>query len=141
MAKDPKGVRVTFNYAKGAATMTRGLADALFGVTWRGDSNTVPEKTVTVKAHQRVRVIGQPAKAVGAYSYTFKQYPTMDAEQAMGGQAVTVTLASGDSWTVRVSGGMADFCDWFKGKLTATNVNVRSGRGTVYGPFGTGAIT
>lgn len=136
MARDPLAARVVFNYDGGAATMTRGLADALFGVDWRINQNLPADKTVSVKSHSRVRVINGPSKTVGAYSYTFKAWPTMDSETASGGQPVRVVLANGDDWTVRVSGGLAVFCDWLRKELTASGVNVISERGTIYGPFG-----
>lgn len=117
--------------------MTRGLADALFGTSWRVNENDPGTKTVSVKSHSRTRVIGRPAVNVAAHTYTFKAWPTMDGEQAQGGQAVRVVLASGDDWTVRVSGPVSVFCDWLRLKMTnATGVNVISQRGTIYGPFG-----
>jgi hypothetical protein len=138
MARDPLSRRVVFNYADGAATMTRGLADALFGVDWRLQENNPANKTVSVKSHSRVRVIGQPAKTIGAYQYSFKAWPTMDAETASGGQAAVVRLADGTDWTVRVSGTMAAFCEWLRLKTVKTGINVVSQRGTIYGPFGLG---
>jgi hypothetical protein len=136
MATDLLSRQVTFNYAEGAATMTRGLADRIFGLEWRIGSGNPTNKSVTVKSHSRKRIIGQPAKNVAGYSFTLKRYPTMDAQQAAGGQAVLIQLSDGDEWTVRVSGPMSAFCAWFAGKITATNVTVRSQKGTKYGPFG-----
>jgi hypothetical protein len=136
MAYDALARRVVLNYTTGAATMSRGLADALFGPTWRINENTPATKTVTVKSHSRTRVIGGPSKTVAAHTYSFKAWPTMDAEAAQGGQACQVRLQDGSSWTVRVSGGMAEFCDWLRTKLVVTGVSVYSQRGTIYGPFG-----
>jgi hypothetical protein len=136
MAKDPKASRVVFNYAGGAATMTRGLADALLGTTWQLNLGGHVEKTVSVKAHTRQRVIGGPTTNVASHTYTFKAWPTMDAEQAQGGQSARVILSSGDSWTVRVSGPMSVFCDWLNKEASVKNFNVISERGTIYGPFG-----
>lgn len=136
MATDLLSRQVTFNYAEGAATMTRGLADRLFGLEWRLGSGNPTNKGVTVKSHSRVRVIGQPPKSISGYSFTLKRYPTMDAQQASGGQPVLIQLSDGDNWTVRVSGPLSAFCGWLSGKITATNVTVRSERGTKYGPFG-----
>jgi hypothetical protein len=140
MAKDPKAARVVFNYTGGAATMTRGLADAILGLDWRLNQGGHVEKTVSVKAHTRQRVIGGPSTNVASHQYTFKAWPTMDAEQASGGQSVRVVLASGDSWTVRVSGAMSVFCDWLNKEAKITNFNVISERGTIYGPFGQSAL-
>jgi hypothetical protein len=141
MATDEKARKVVFNYTGGAVTMTRGLADELFGVTWRIQQAQPANKTVSVKSHQRVRVIGQPAKTVGAYNYTFKAFPTMDAEAAMGGQACIAKLDDGSQWTIRVSGPMSTFCEWFQGGLLKRGVNILSQRGTIYGPFNAVAIT
>lgn len=136
MATDPKGRKVVFNYPKGAATMTRGLAEALFGAAWEITLVQPTTKTITVKGHSRTRVIGQPAKAISGYSYSYKAYPTMDAEQAKGGQPVTVTLKDGSDWTIRVSGGMAEFVTWLESTVKVGGLTLRSQRGTLYGPLG-----
>ncbi|MFZ9656475.1 MAG: hypothetical protein ACO29V_12540 [Limnohabitans sp.] len=117
--------------------MTRGLADELFGTDWRVQQNNPSTKTVSVKSHSRTRVIGGPSKTVGAYSYSYKAWPTMDSEAAMGGQPVMVDVG-GSRWTVRVSGNLSDFCDWLKDSLYGVSggINVISQRGTIYGPFG-----
>lgn len=136
MARDLDATRITLNYAKGAVTLTRGLAKALFGPTYGSIADPGAAKTIDVKSHTRVRVIGGPGKAVAAHSYTIRKFPTMDSGGAQGGQVVTVVLASGERWSVRVSGSMAEFCLFMGSKLSAAGVQFISERGTIYGPFG-----
>jgi hypothetical protein len=125
-----------FNHPTGAVTMTRGLAKALFGIDWRALVSPAVVKTVDVAAHQRTRVIGQPSIAVKAHQYQYKAFPSMDSTSALGGQPVTVVLANGDKWTLRVSGAMDEFLSWIGPKLVTTNTQFVSQRGTIYGPFG-----
>lgn len=136
MAFDPDATSVTFSYDGGNAVMTRGLAKYLFGFDWRNTVGQPKVQQVQVKAHTRVRVIGQPSTPVAAHGYTFKRWPAGSSSNAAAGQLVTLALASGEAWTCRVSGSMAAFTQWFQNASTATGVQVISQRGTKYGPFG-----
>lgn len=135
MALDPKARDVRIPYAGGACEMTRGLADVLFQADFGALEPTPVATNVSVKSHQRVRVIGGPATSVGAYNYTFQKYPTMQTSLAAGGEPVMVTLTDGTSWTVRVSGPLNEFATFLKDKTIQTGIFFTSQKGTVYGPF------
>lgn len=135
MALDPKAREVTIPYSGGFISLTRGLAEAVFGTNLNKIVAQGSTTTVNVKAHQRVRVIGQPATNVSAYSYTYKKWPTGVAENAKGGQPVMFNLSTGGDWTVRVHGPLSELASWLYGKVNDTGMTFTSQRGTVYGPF------
>ena len=115
--------------------MTRGLAEVLFGTDFGVLEATPVPTNVSVKSHQRVRVIGGTATTVGAYNYTFDKYPTMQTSLAEGGQPVLVNIPPGENWTVRVSGPLNEFATFLAGNTIQTGVFFTSQRGSVYGPF------
>jgi hypothetical protein len=135
MASDPDGKDLTVNYPGGALTMTVGAWKALFGV----DTPIlvpIPEtKTVTVKSHSRVRVIGQPASNVTGFSYDFTQWPTSQANNAAAGDVILMSWEGSDGqWTGRITGAMSDLAT-FLSNNSLKPVQFRSERGTKYGPF------
>jgi len=135
MASDPDGKDLTVNYPGGALTMTVGAWKALFGV----DTPIlvpIPEtKTVTVKSHSRVRVIGQPASNVTGFSYDFTQWPTSQANNAAAGDVILMSWEGSDGqWTGRITGAMSDLAT-FLSNNSIKPVQFRSERGTKYGPF------
>ena len=135
MALDPKARDVRIPFAGGSCEMTRGLAEVLFGADFGVLEATPVSTNVSVKSHDRVRVIGSPATSVAAYNYTFQKYPTMQTSLAAGGEPVMVTLNDGTSWTVRVSGPLNQFATFLKDETTQTGIFFTSEKGTVYGPF------
>ena len=135
MAVDPLARDVRIPFAGGACEMTRGLAEKLFGNDLGVLETTPVTASVSVRSHQRVRVIGGDATSVGAYSYSFKKYPTTQNSLAAGGDPVSVTLNDGTSWTVRVMGPLNEFATFLKDKTTQTGIFFTSQKGTVYGPF------
>ena len=115
--------------------MTRGLAEEIFGTDF-APLETAPVPTqVSVRSHQRTRVIGEPAITVQAHNYTFDKYPTTQSGLAEGGEPVMITLPGGDSWTARVSGPLNEFATFLAGNTTLNNVFFKSQRGSNYGPF------
>lgn len=115
--------------------MTRGLAEAIFGDDFAPLETAPVETTVSVRGHDRVRVIGGDATTVAAYNYTFDKYPTTQSGLAEGGEPVIITLTDGSNWTARVSGPLNEFATFLAGNTTVDNVFFRSQRGTNYGPF------
>lgn len=135
MALDPKATDVTLNYPGGYVEMSRGLAEYIFGANNK-DLETVPELvTRTVKAHSRVRVIGQPATSVSAYQYTYDKYPTSSADPAKGGREIFLNVGDGKRWTARVGGSFASFGNYLGQKTILDQVFFQSKAGTKYGPF------
>ena len=135
MALDPTARDVRIPFTGGSCEMTRGLAEVLFGTDFGVLEATPVSTNVTVRSHQRVRVIGGAATTVGAYNYTYQKYPTMQNSLAAGGEPVLVTINDGTSWTVRVSGPLNEFATSLKDHLNLTGVFFTSQKGTVYGPF------
>ena len=135
MATDPDGKDLTVNYAGGSLTMTIGALKSLFG----DDSpmvTPVPEtKNVSVKSHQRVRVIGQPATSVSAFTYEFTQWPTSQANNAASGEVAIFSWDGSDGdWVGRVTGAFSALGIFLVANSTKSVV-FRSERGTKYGPF------
>ena len=135
MATDPDAKGLTVNYDGGSLTMSIGAFKSLFGFDYQ---LIVPEpetKTVTVKAHSRTRIIGEPATNVAGYSYEFTQWPTSNANGAAAGDVVLLEWSGSEGeWTGRVTGALASLGTW----LEATSGNIvsfRSQRGTKYGPY------
>ena len=135
MALDPQARDVRIPYEGGSVSMTRGLAEAIFGTDFRAFETTSVPTNVSVRSHQRVRVIGLPATTVAAHNYTFNKFPTTQSSLAEGGEPVLVTLGTGETWTARVSGPLNAFATFLGGNTTVDNVFFKSQRGTNYGPF------
>ena len=135
MALDPQARDVTIPFPGGSINCTRGLAEVLFGFDIGALETTPTLETVTVRGHDRVRVIGQPATTVNAHQYNYNKYPTSDSGLAEGGQPCMVTLNDGTSWTIRVSGPLHTFADFLRNHVAQSGVFFTSQRGTKYGPF------
>ena len=135
MALDPKARSITLTYDGGYIEMTRGLAEMLFGASNPALETQPKDATVSVKSHSRTRVIGGPATSVGAYSYTYKKFPTTVSDLASGGREIFVDIGDGEKWTARVGGSFADAAVFFKANTKLDQVFFTSASGTVYGPF------
>ena len=135
MAADPKAKSQTINYTGGALEMTIGAFESLFGKDNKLLTATPVSKNVAVKAHTRVRVIGGASTNVGSYNYTYKQWPTSEANNAAGGDVVLLRWTDSDGdWTGRVTGSLSALGDFLNTNSTKA-VSFRSERGTNYGPF------
>lgn len=135
MALDPQARDVRIAYDGGSVSMTRGLAEVIFGTDFAPlESQPVPT-TISVRGHDRVRVIGQPPTTVAAHNYTYDRYPTTQSSLAEGGEPVMVTITDGSSWTARVSGPLNEFATFLANNTILTGVFFQSQRGTNYGPF------
>jgi hypothetical protein len=135
MALDPQARDVTIPFPGGNCNCTRGLAEALFGPDLGVLEATPVPTNVSVRGHNRVRVIGQPAITVNAHNYTYDKYPTAISSLAEGGQPCIVTLTDGSSWTIRVSGPLNEFATFLARNTALTGIFFTSQRGTKYGPF------
>lgn len=135
MAADPKAVRQTINYTGGALEMTIGALEDLFGASNALLTATPTTQSVAVKAHSRTRVIGGASTSVGAYNYSYKQWPTSEANNAAGGDVVIMRWEnSNGDWTGRVTGSLSALGDFLNTNSTKA-VYFRSEKGTNYGPF------
>lgn len=135
MAADANARKLTLSFPGGSLTATRGLLVSLFGEGLIAAEST-GTATVSVKAHQRVRVIGGPAKNIAANTYTRTKYPSGSLSGAAGGESIAV-FDEGDWWTARLSGSHQDFNAFLEGATWASNktINWRSEKGKPYGPF------
>ena len=135
MASDPDARDFTLNYAGGSLTMPLGNLKSLFGANFNRLTATPTDTNVSVKAHSRKRVIGGPSTNISGYSYTYKQWPTSQANNAAAGRVAMMnwTGSNGD-WVARVSGAFADLGVYLEANSNNT-VSFRSERGTKYGPF------
>lgn len=135
MAQDLNARDVTINYDGGSLTMSVGNAKDLFGE----DSNLYgadgQPKTVSVKSHSRVRVIGSPATSVSAYTSEFIQWPSSGRGNAAGGTPVIMSWTGSEGeWQGRVTGPL-----WKLGTFLQSNspksVFFHAAGGRNYGPF------
>lgn len=135
MAADLDAREVTINYLDGSLTMTVGNAKDLFGADAPIVGGGGLPKTVSVKSHPRVRVIGGASKTVAGYSYTYEQWPASGHGQAAGGEPVSMAWdGSEGSWIARVNGPL-----WALGSFLSDNspknVFFTAVGGKTYGPF------
>lgn len=135
MATEADAREFTLNYDGGSLTMTLGSLKALLGPDFEGLTPSGEEVSVTVKTHTRTRVIGGPATNVPGFTYTYKQWPTSQANNAAAGGVVLLSWDGSDGqWTGRVTGSLSDLGVFLAGNAAEPAV-FRSERGTKYGPF------
>ena len=115
--------------------MSVGNAKSIFGADFDQLDPGPAETTVSVKKHDRVRVIGGPAKPIEPYTYTYMQWPTSDASNAGAGTVILMTWEGSDgAFTARVSGRISSAASYFA-TYTKKTLAFRTQRGTKYGPF------
>ena len=135
MATDSDAKRITLNYIGGSLEMAIGNAKDLFGNDYSQLASTAVPKSVSVKKHDRYRVIGGTKSEVAAHDYTYQKWPTSAAGLAQGGTVILMAWEGSDGdWEARVSGSMADLST-FLAESSPKPVEFRTERGTKYGPF------
>tara|TARA_B100000459_G_C8537503_1_gene183406 strand:- start:209 stop:628 length:420 start_codon:yes stop_codon:yes gene_type:complete len=135
MSVETDARQITLNYAGGSVEMSIGNAKDIFGADFSGLNPGSEAKSVSVKAHSRVRVIGGPTKQVSAYTYEYEQFPTSRASNSSTGTVILMSWeGSGGDFTGRVSGSLAKASKFFEANVKKT-LRFRSQRGTKYGPF------
>jgi hypothetical protein len=108
MAADPKARKFSINWAGGYLTATRGLLEAIYGPTFMDTVGAGKAKSIAVKGHQRVRVIGGPTTTITPHSYGVIDYPRKVKGGAAGGQAIKIQI-EGSWWSARLGGSIQDF--------------------------------
>lgn len=135
MAVDTQARKLTIGFNGGSLTATKGLLEALFGddLVQQASDETI---AVSVRTHNRVRVIGGDSTSVASFNYERKRYPSGGDSGAGGGEPVRL-FVDGDWWTARLSGSHQDFCKFLRGSEWGSGKNAiwKSERGTSYGPF------
>lgn len=132
---DPDGCDFTINYTGGSLTMPLGNQKDLFGANLDNLTPDPATVSITHAASSRVRVIGQPSTPVIGYTYSIKQWPTSEANNAAAGRIAMMSwTGSGGYWDARVTGSFADLAT-FLSASTSKTVQFRSERGTFYGPY------
>lgn len=91
--------------------------------------------SISVKEHQRTRVIGDPPRTIARYTKDLIQWPTNNRDLAAGGEEVVMEwVGSEGPWSCRVSGPL-----WKLGTFLQSNspksvwFHAKGGKG--YGPF------
>jgi len=135
MATDPDAKDLTLNYPGGSLTMTIGALKSMFGTDY-DLIVPVPEiKTVTVKSHSRVRVIGEPPTNVTGFTYEFTQWPTSQRNNAAAGKLAYFSWENSEgTWAGRVTGSFAELGTFLQSNVPTPTV-FYSERGTDYGPY------
>ena len=135
MSADTDAKDITIHYDGGSITMAVGTAKMVFG---EGSSVLNPdpeEETISVKSHNRTRVIGGGTTSVSAFTYNLKQWPRSTSSNAKGGSVVYIRFTDSDGWwTTRVSGSIADLMEFLNEQQDVT-VELKTQRGTKYGPL------
>ena len=135
MSSDMDARQITLNYTGGSMEMSIGNAKDIFGADFDQLDPGPVETTVSVKKHDRTRVIGGPTKSIEPYSYTYMQWPTSDASNAAAGTPILMTWEGSEgAFTARVSGRIASAASFFA-TYTKKTLAFRTQRGTEYGPF------
>lgn len=140
MAVDPKARKLSIGFPGGSLTATRGLLEALFGVTLVNASQ-YGQSNISVQGHSRTRVIGGASTPVAAHNYVAKKYPTGQRGGGAAGEPIQL-LYGGDWWTARLTGSHQALNDWLStspGSGTQA-LQWRSEKGTPYGPFQPGPL-
>tara|TARA_B100000459_G_C8507735_1_gene170312 strand:- start:75 stop:491 length:417 start_codon:yes stop_codon:yes gene_type:complete len=132
---DPDAQEISINFAGGSVVMTIGLARAIFG----DDSSILRaqgiDTSVSVRGHQRVRVIGGTPTTVGAYSYNYTQWPVGASSQAAGGEPIMIRAEGTNGWwTARLKGSCWEF-GTFLNAQAPNGTTFKTEAGTAYGPF------
>ena len=115
--------------------MTIGNLKDLYGENTNVFGADGQPKTVSVKSHQRVRVIGSPATTVNAFTKEYIQWPTNDRSPAAGGTSIMMTwTGSQGEWGARVSGPLWKLGTFLQStSLKSVWFYAKGGKG--YGPF------
>lgn len=135
MAQDLDARETSINYDGGSLTMTVGNLKSLFGT----DSNLFgadgQPAEVSVKSHQRTRVIGFPATTVAAHVREYIQWPTNDRSNAAGGTPIVMSWTDSEGeWGARVSGPLWKLATFLQSNSPkAVWFHAKGGKG--YGPF------
>ena len=135
MATDFDAQSVTINYDGGSIRMVIGNAKDLFGADASFLSPTGEQKTVSVKAHTRTRVIGGSSTPVEANTYTYTQWPVGSSSNSSGGEAILMRWDGSEGWwTARMTGSAWELGTFLNVHSTKP-VTFKTEQGTPYGPF------
>ena len=138
MAGDINARRMTINYEGGSLEMAVGNIKSLFADNLISDFTGGQEETVTVKGHDRVRVIGGPKTTVASNTYTYMQFPSSGNSQAAGGEEVMFSWDGSDGWwTGRVNGPLWKLAEYLN-KTVPFPAFFKAKGGRTYGPFNKG---
>jgi hypothetical protein len=135
MAVDSNARFMTIGFPGGSLTAKRGVLVSLFGPDLINTS-ALATRTVSRKAHSRVRVIGGPSTSVDATSFTAQRFPSAGTSPNATGESIRL-LIDGDWWTARLSGSHQSFNKWLKDSTWGSGKAAmwRSQKGKPYGPF------
>jgi hypothetical protein len=132
MAADPKAKKFSVAWSGGYLQATVYLLEALYGPDFMSKVGSGKAKTISVKAHPRVRVIGQPATNVAAHTYSVIDYPKRRKGQGAGGQPIRIVIGD-HSWQARLGGSVQDFKAFLAGPGKPINATTFfTERGTEY---------
>jgi hypothetical protein len=135
MAQDLDARETTINYDGGSLTMTIGNLKSLYGEDTNVFGADGQPKTVSVKGHSRVRVIGGATTTVAPFTREYIQWPTNDRSAAAGGTAIVMSWTGSEGeWTARVAGPLWKLGTFLQStSLKSVWFYAKGGKG--YGPF------
>ena len=135
MATDFDAQTIAINYEGGSIRMVVGNVKSLFGEDSQFLRPVGQEKSVSVKAHTRVRVIGGASTPVGATTYSYTQWPVGSGGNSDGGEAILMAWEGSEGWwTARMSGSAWEL-GTFLNSTALKAVSFKTEKGTPYGPF------
>ena len=132
---DVDAQELKLKYDGGSLAMPLGNMRSLFG-----DGNNLLlqdgiDYTGNVQAHQRVRVIGDPATQVGAHARSYTQWPTSQRSNSAAGRKCMMRWSGSEGWwSARYTGAAADLGSFLQANA-AVPVEFVTSRGTEYGPY------
>ena len=133
MAQDPDAREISINYEGGSIVMTIGNAKSLFGPDSSVLRPTGVETAVSVKKHNRVRVIGGASKSIEPYTYTYTQWPVGSSSLAAGGEPILMAWEGSEGyWTARMTGSAWEL-GTFLNNTAPKAVTFKTDRGVPYG--------
>lgn len=132
---DPNAQELTLKYEKGTFTMPVGNLKLIFGEDYSDFYDDVSQASEGVSAHQRVRVIGQPASNVSAHTRRYTKWPTSMRSNTATGKSCQVRWKDSQGWwTGRYTGSAAALGD-FMSNNSIVPVEFVTQRGKGYGPY------
>ena len=133
MTADPLARAWTLPYDNGAYTDAFGNLTYLFGEDFANTAIEPVQTTFNRAAHQRTRVIGEPATAVGATQVDYLRWPSTKTGGAAGGNEIRWWDEVDNTWrTGRVHGTYADFNQFMQDSMVLDRFEYRTARGTRY---------
>ena len=123
---------LTIPYPGGAVSSFGANLKDIFGDKFEGLAIEPENVSVSVKSHNRTRIIGGETTQVAGTTYRLDSWPRQPVDPAAGGTPILMTLSDGEDWTFRISGPFWRFNNFLRDNMAVDAVFYRTERGTQY---------